>query len=355
MVTRRSLRLFCFGLAASCAAATVGGVNRSEAADPRVEFVLIQDAGFPITGARKWIDTLKRAGVRSVQVRSGRPGEDLRVEKRGSDLSPYYRVTAALTSRNTLKAPGAEFRMTDVTKLKNWVQRLKQDGLGGISGARNAFGLSAKQLLQVHKELAKPVGQTTVALTRTDAIRSIGSSLGLTVDPSVPMPRGGEPLGEEFRGVSSGAALAILLRPLGAGLTIVRTARGYQYLAVDSRKAKEAWPAGWPLEKKLPRDVAPKLFTFTEDVDVQNVPLERLIDALKPRLGCPVFYDHNALAALEIDPAKVRVSVPSGRSYYKRILDRALTKARLKMDIRLDENEKALLWITTLRDPFRKR
>lgn len=338
----------------ACLLAALLAPTNVRAENARVEFVLLQEPGFPITGARRWIDALKRAGVRNVQVRSSRAREELKVEKRGTEAYPSFRVTAALTSRNTLKAPGVEFRKGDDKRLKNWVERLSQDGLSGISGARNAFGLSAKQLLQVQAELSRPVGVSTTEMTRQGAIRDIGSSLGLQIDPSLRF-EAGDVLSEQFKGVSSGAALAILLRPVGGALTVVRTARGYNYVAADSKKTKESWPNGWPLEKTLPRDVAPKLFQFTEDVDIRNVPLDKLITALEPRLGCPVFFDHNSLTALEIDPAKVRVSLPAGRSYYKRILDRALTQARLKLEIRLDDNDKPLLWITTLKDPFRNR
>ena len=78
-------RTAAFQLGLGLVFAFLASAPTADAADPRVEFVLIQTPGAPINTARKWIDTLKRAGVRSVQVRSARTGETLRVEQKGSD------------------------------------------------------------------------------------------------------------------------------------------------------------------------------------------------------------------------------------------------------------------------------
>ncbi len=323
------------------------------AEDPRVDVVLLMDAGFPPSGSRKWLDTLRRVKITNVQIRKGRDGESLRVENRGTERSPAYRITGALTSRNTLRVPGKEFRLTDGKRIRDWVDKLRRDGIGELGGPRKAFGLTTKQLLEAHQQLSRPVTIDTMQMSRRDAFRRVAVPLGVTVDPSVRFEADTKALGEEYKGVSSGSAMALMLRPLGAALTIVRTARGIQYVATDSRKAKEAWPNGWPLDKKKASDVAPQLFKFTEDVEVRGVALDALITALKPRLEAPLFYDHNSLAALGIEPAKVKVTLPSGRSYYKKIMDRALTPAMLKMEVRLDENDKAFFWITTLRNPFK--
>jgi len=326
----------------------------AQAAEPRVEMVLSTDPGFPPTGARKWLDTLRRIKITNIQIRSGRNLDTLKVENRGTEQMPSYRITGALTTRNTLRVPGQEFRLTDGRRIRAWVDKLLRDGIAELSGARKAFGLTTKQLLEVHERLSKRVTFDTSKMSRQAAFRRIAGPLGVRIDPTIRFESGAKALGEQYKGVSSGSAMALMLRPLGAALTVVRTSRGFQYVAIDSTKAKEAWPVGWPLDKKKARDVAPQLFKFTEDVEVKGVALNTLITALTPRLEAPVFYDHNSMAALGIEPAEVRVTLPKGRSFYKKIMDRALTPAMLKMEVRLDENDQAFFWITTLRDPFKK-
>jgi hypothetical protein len=57
--------------------------------------------------------------------------------------------------------------------------------------------------------------------------------------------------------------------------------------------------------------------------------------------------DHNALARGSVNMNK-KVTLSEPNTFYARALDRLLFQAKLKYEVRVDEAEKPLLWITTL-------
>jgi len=91
----------------------------------------------------------------------------------------------------------------------------------------------------------------------------------------------------------------------------------------------------------------PILYEFLE-VEIENIPLSETIDAIGGRLEVPILLDRNKIVLHRID-MQTKVSFPPGRSYYKRILDRALFQGKLKAEVRIDEAGNPLLWITTIK------
>ena len=60
----------------------------------------------------------------------------------------------------------------------------------------------------------------------------------------------------------------------------------------------------------------------------------------------PLLFDERVLAVRSIDPAKIEVSFPRGKTYIRRAVDRVLSQARLAGELRVDEAEKPFYWIT---------
>jgi hypothetical protein len=116
---------------------------------------------------------------------------------------------------------------------------------------------------------------------------------------------------------------------------------------VDSRKAGESWPIGWPPEKKE-RELVPKLYEFLP-VKITNAVLDEALARVQERLEVPFLFDQNAMARHRIDPSKIRVSLPVGRSYYRKVLDRILNQGGLKAELRVDEAGEPFFWIATLK------
>ena len=77
--------------------------------------------------------------------------------------------------------------------------------------------------------------------------------------------------------------------------------------------------------------------------------LSEALDSIQKRVDAPFLYDHNGLARQQIDPTKVKCSLPQGKTYYKAILDRILSPAHLKSEVRIDEADKPFVWISTVK------
>jgi hypothetical protein len=157
-----------------------------------------------------------------------------------------------------------------------------------------------------------------------------------------------ELVNEDLIGISSGTALAAVLRPLGLVLTLTRTERGDPYLRIaDSRDAKEHWPVGWP-SKKPARDTLPDLYKFL-NVEVKDTPVGESLEAVRARLNVPLLVDQNSLARQDVDLKTTKVTLPKMNTFYASILERLLFQAKLKYEVRVDEAGQPFLWVTTLK------
>jgi hypothetical protein len=157
----------------------------------------------------------------------------------------------------------------------------------------------------------------------------------------------GPPLTMELKGVSAGTALACALRT--RGLVLAPRAgrdREPEYVVLRAAENQEAWPVGWPL-KKPERNVVPGMFDLVS-VELDDIPLSQLLDVLGERLKLPMLFDQAAMARQKIDPAKVRVSLPSKETAYAIVLNKTLAHGKLKYNLRMDEADRPILWITTL-------
>jgi len=158
----------------------------------------------------------------------------------------------------------------------------------------------------------------------------------------------GEPVADELEGISSGTALAAVLRPLGLVMVPERKGTEIQLRIAALAEAKEHWPVGWP-PKGNPSETLPDLFKFLT-VEIAQTPLTEALVAISGRVKVPLLVDHNALARERVDLA-MKISFPKANTYYGRALDRLLAQAKLKCELRVDEANKPLLWITTLKQP----
>lgn len=317
---------------------------------PHVEFELITAAGFPITGAQKWIQALKDLPDISVQIRGGRSGEQTKIENVGTDATPRYHVVGILDASSQLKVPGGSFRTSDMASLAKWLEKLRAGGESAPTEQTAVFGLTAKELLALNDALSGKVASETAGRRAGDVARELTRAIQLevSVDRSArPAFAGEETVGDELRGMTTGTALAAVLRPLGLVLTAERTAaRQTRLIITRADQAKEFWPVGWPPQDADGR-VAPNLFKFL-NVEINDTPLAESVAAIQARMEMPFLYDYNALARRRVDPATFRVSLPETRTYYKRILDRLLNQARLTSEVRLDETGQPFVWISSL-------
>jgi hypothetical protein len=315
----------------------------------RVELEVIADArSGAALGFQEWMQTLTRAGVKNVALRTAQAGDQIKIDERGTADSPTYAVTALLDGNVLVLPGGVRFKRGEEAKVAQWLDDLAEHGPPNRREARAAFGLTAKQLAQAREDLAKPVGFSTKGMSRAEAVEKIGRRLKLPIQLAGALPAAeDDKIAEDVSGLSCGTGLACILRPLGYCMVPRLSAGGLEYVVAKAKLDQEVWPIGWKPEKP-PAEVLPKLFKFLP-VNVQNVPAAKFLKVIGTQLETPVLMDYNAMARHGIDPAKALVSMPPGKTTYSSALRRLLFKAGLKFEVRLDEAGRPFLWITTVK------
>lgn len=319
------------------------------AAEPRVDLELATEAGFDSVKARTWLEMLSQVGFSSVRIRTAQGSEQPTVASQGSGAARSHHVVGILTPANELILPKGRFGQADRGRLAQWLARLRDEGEAGLSIKPVAFGLLPEQLQAVQAALAKPVAASTKGKRNREITKSIADRLTLKFisDPAVAAALAtDEPVADELQGLTSGTALAALLRPLGLVLIPERDRGETRLRIAASRGVKEYWPIGWP-PKGNPRETLPDLFKFLK-VEITQTPVSEAIFAIGERLKTPVLIDHNSVARYEVD-LETKVSYSKPNTFYGAALDQLLFPAKLKYELRVDEAEHPFLWITTVR------
>jgi hypothetical protein len=342
----------CFGIALTAMAH----------AAPPIELELATERGVQITAPREWLQLLAGIGIEHVQIRGATGSDKPLVENRGSEKQPSYHVVGVLTSGDTIRLPGGTFGRGDMAKLRDYFDRLGADGADSLTAPRGMFGLTEKDLKETLTDLAQPIDFET----RGQSPQAVLDRMQRKLQCKLVRDRGAEqalaqsiPVGDDLQGVSIGTGMAIVLRtchltmrpqkPRGRAIECVietsdgNPAPGNTPGHINATDAK-FWPIGWEPER-APGLVAPSLFESL-NAEIDGYSLEEAFTAIKPRLKVPVYFDHAALAAKEIDPAKVPVKVARQKMSYKRLIDRILAQARLGSSLRVDESGKPFLWVT---------
>ncbi len=319
-------------------------------AAPRVSLELATEKGFPITGSQQWSKLLTDLGISNFRIRSATGSDHPVIEQLGDDASPSYRVVGILTSGNVLVVPGGKFSTRDAGAIRNWLSNLADQGEAGVTERRGAFGLLRKQLAEVHDDLKQPIEFSTRDMPIAEALAKLEPQLKFpfVIDVVAKPELNDVKVEENLSGISAGTAIAAMLRPAGLVLSPERPPGGaLQYRIAQPVTGREAWPIGWPPEKK-PIEVLPDLYEFI-NVEIRETPVKEAVDAIAERLKVPFLYDRNAMALHEIDLEQVNATVPSKRSTYSLILQKVLLQAKMKPELRLDEADKPFYWITSVK------
>ena len=319
-------------------------------ASGQVQLEVLADKHAGLTASHEWMRALADAGVRNVRFRQAGTTDKVGIRVGGTEQRPTYVVTAKLTAKNELLLPGARFRQRDAARVARWLDDLAEKGLPEKRPKTSAFGLPAKQFEQVRADLTRLVAFSTKDTDRATVLRTIarGLQVPIQLDPQADKALQADKLTEDLAGLSSGTAIACVLRPLGYSM-VPRSGAGGRlaYVVVRARPGTDIWPVGWAPQKPR-REVLPALYEFLT-VNIQGVTAAAVLEEIAKRLKVPYLMDHNALARHGIDPAKVHVSLPQSRTFYAKVLDRVLFQAGLKSELRIDEAGKPFLWITSIK------
>jgi hypothetical protein len=324
--------------------------SSASAAEGRIELELVTVGSFPFEQTRDWAMMLQKIGLEGVRIRSGTEDDAPELVTEGSEKSPVYRVKGVLTPGGNLILPGGKFKLSDRAAIGRWMDKLKQGGEEGLSATPGAFGLLPKQLAAVHQALAAPVDFSTAGGKPKDIVDKLGEKLSLSVtfeSGSDEALRSAEPFPDQLLGVSSGTALAAVLRPSGLVFVPVKGKGDALALKItDSRSVEKSWPVGWPSDKGKGL-LLPALFK-TLNVEIADTPLEESMAAIQKRVNVPFLIDQNSLARQRVD-LTAKVNLPKANLTYSRVLEKLLTQVKCKAEMRLDEADKPFLWITTLK------
>ncbi|MCE9526411.1 MAG: hypothetical protein K8R36_10190 [Planctomycetales bacterium] len=320
------------------------------AAEGRIDLELVTVGDFPIEQTREWLSMLQKLNLDGVKIRAGTEDDVPEIVSDGTQRAPAYRVKGLLTPGGNLLLKGAKFKLGDRAAIGKWMDKLKQGGEENLSATPGAFGLLPKQLAAVHAELAGPVDFSTAGGKPKDIVDKLAGKLSLMVtfesgaDGAL---RSADSFPDQLLGISSGTALAAVLRPSGLVFVPVKgKGDSIELKITDSRSVEKSWPVGWPSSKGKGQ-LLPDLFK-TLNVEIADTPLEESMAAIQKRVNVPFLLDQNSLARARVD-LKAKVSLPKANLSYARILDKLLTQVKCKAEMRLDEADKPFLWITTLK------
>ena len=320
-------------------------------AAPPIELEVLVEQGAPLTAQQQWLKRLSELKLAGLTIRNARGGESPEIINRGTEDRPRYKITALLTSNEQLVVKGGSFGARDLGRLQQYFSTLDNQGVEGVTKRKTLFGLTDQQLIDLSKDFETPIDIETKGLPPLKILSQMAPKLKhkLTITGEAKQSiLDVTPCRDELKRITAGSGLALLLRPYGLVMMPHTVGRDVEVEIVIPGAATESWPNGWPSEKR--DSVAlPALMEFI-NVEIAGIELPQALAALQERLEAPMLMDHNQLAKHGIEPEKIEVSVPSGRSYYKRILERVLFQARLKSEIRTDELGKPIIWITTIKN-----
>ena len=99
------------------------------------------------------------------------------------------------------------FRGDRILQITKWVEKLKADGMEGVTAQTGVFGLTKKQILEVHQALTGKVNFSTRGLTTAEAVARIarGLQLEVTLDPTARAAMASpEKVADELQGLALG-------------------------------------------------------------------------------------------------------------------------------------------------------
>jgi hypothetical protein len=310
--------------------------------------------------AREWMEVLGKMDV-TLTVRPGRPTEKIEITERksGGGLRTVT-VRGMLDSKGQLIFPDQTFTQSDVGKLAAWLDELRTYGAQGNPDGRPAWGLTKEQFGVIHSALKRPLDTEPRDVELSKVIERLTLPADVPLRFSTAAARilkdreSRAAVEQSLKGISQGTALAVILNDQGLAFRPRRLPDGTVELAVTTAdEGGGAWPVGWP-RRQSPPETAPALFEI-KTIDLQDEPLDGILEAAAGVIGIPILIDRPALAAKNIDLAQVKITYPRKRTTWITALNSFTYKAKARPEILIDEAGKPFLWVTPLANPPREQ
>jgi hypothetical protein len=325
------------------------GLGETLWAQGQVRLEVFTDERVPVTASQDWLRALSTAGVESVRIAGKAPAAKVGIASEGSEQNRTYVVTGMIATSGELVLPGGRYKTSDAAQVAAWIKDVAAKGPPDRREKTTSMGLTLKQFEAVHEALAPAVGFSTKGMDRAEAAKKIAEKLAVRVhiNPDVLKPAEGDKIAEELTDVSSGTGLSYVLRPAGLCLIAKGGAAGPELAIAAAKPGMELWPVGWKPEEPEPK-VCPGLFQIF-NANLQDVAVTTVFEAIGPRMKATILLDHNALARHGIDAEKTTVTFNKPKVSYYTLLRAVCSQAKLRMEIRIDEAGKPLVWVTTMK------
>jgi hypothetical protein len=312
-----------------------------------IELEVAAQSDAPFGALQEWNKVLAEMDLARVRLRGASGGEQVQLRVTGEGTRKRYIVAGLLNRQDQLVLPGGKFGSGDRAGLKQYFETLPaRHEEAGIE--RGRFGLTKEQFEHVFNDLSSEVTEPTLdgsphelvpALTREFALPVRGSGATQAALRAAP------PFRSQMKGLSTGTALAAVLR--AAGLQFVPKKLGADPLTLRVSKldsAAESWPVGWkPLG--TPRQTAPAMYRVT-NIEIENFTLDKALAALASHMAVPLVLDQHTLAERKIDPAKIQARIPRTKTFVRHAVDGVLARGKLAGELRVDDAGQPFYWIT---------
>jgi hypothetical protein len=314
-----------------------------------IELQVFCDGRAVVGTQQRWMEMLQGVGADRVVVKTGAVDAPNIEESKVASATMIY--LSGSIENSQLHLPGGRFSINDKAGIRDLIQKLRDDGATVALAEKKAFGLTSAQLVELHGMLRKPLDFDTKGANAGEVIEKIAQLIEVRFHFDATAQTtllANHTVTESLEGISAGTSLAVVLRPLGLVLQPQRLqGKPLELLIVDFQKSAENWPIGWPLEQS-PVQAEPRLFEKLK-LEIRGFPLSDALNAIEKRSGVPFFYDHNSFAREGVALSQNIVTVVQERASLMVAIGKLLRQCRPKLsdELRMDENGKPFLWITT--------
>jgi len=298
---------------------------------------------------QRWMKALENVGADRVASSTLTQGAAT-VEETERGGTRYIRVQGFL-ERGKLELSGGSYRLGEIGKIRDLLQKFRDDGKETTLAQKHDFGLTSSQLVSLAEKLAKPVAEPTKGKPFSAVVNAIASQTGVSFvrDSTARAALAGQTdVTQEFEGMASGTALAVLVKPLGLVLQPDREQGQQVQVHIKRPEAgKKSWPVGRELES-APVLVEPRMFQKLP-IGIKNYPLDKVMAAFQQKAQVPFIYDDQVIAAEGIEVSKTLVSISNKNGNLMVMINKLLRETkpkRLSGKLRVDDAGKAFLWVT---------
>ena len=246
------------------------------AAQNRLVELEIVSTGGQLGAEQQVMQMLTGVGADRISVRSARNRARPSIDESESGGVVSVRVVGVLDGTK-IRLPGKSFSTRDAAGIRDFIQQLRDDGADVAMADKKAFGLTSEQLVTVYEVLSAEVTIATQGQPSNEVVNRLVEGLrnDVIVSRQARAALDTTAILEDYQGLSTGTALAGILRPLGLVLTPHRPqGQALQFQIAMSDEVEEHWPVGWPVETP-PIDAAPALFEKLDDVAINPVCTQR--------------------------------------------------------------------------------